>query len=255
MAWKAVMTNSGIELLKGMLGGARLSITHASIGSDISSDEEIRNLKDLSNKIPAYVQAVKLSDKSCETVQVRISNLGVTEPAVMHQVGLYAKIDDGLNVLLVVYQNDFGEEIPTYVEYPNLSLKFNAGLDISITDNIVVMVNHGAFITFDDLEAHNSDPKAHADIINGIVDKISQKSDFKKHIITTRTRDPSKPDYGINETEPDAPGAEAAVLKIGTYTGAAETSVIINGVEYDALNLSQSGEQVPDGNITFKMEE
>lgn len=153
MAWKAIMTNGGVELLKGMLGGARLSIIRAAIGSDVLSDEEIKTLTDLNNKIPAYVQVIKLSETDCETVQVRISNLGVTESAVMRQVGLYAKIDDGIDVLLAVYQNDFGEEIPSYAEYPNLSLKFNAGLDISITDNIVVKVNHSAFATFEDLEA------------------------------------------------------------------------------------------------------
>lgn len=176
MSWVAVMTNGGAELLKGMLGGAQLSITRAAIGSELLSVEEIKELEDLNSQIPAYVQAVKLTGKTeCETVQVRISNLGLTESAVMHQVGLYAKTADNAEILFAVYQNDFGDEIPSYSEHPDLLIKFNAGLDISITDNIVVVTNHGAFITNDDLETHNTNTAAHPSLlyqINGINERV-----------------------------------------------------------------------------------
>ena len=217
MAWKAVMTNTGVDLLKGMLGGARLSITRAVIGSDILSDEEMKGLTDLSNKIPAYVEAVKLADKSCETVQVRISNLGVTEHAVMHQVGLFAKIDDGIDVLLAVYQNDFGEEIPAYAEYPNLLLKFNAGLDISITDNIVVMVNHSAFATFEDLGALQKRITELSGKVGSnieVSDKEVPAVGVKTHYYITK----SVPNYTPYDPDTDTSNVQDGMLDTGTET-------------------------------------
>jgi len=67
-------------------------------------------------------------------------------------------------------------------------------------------------------------------------------------IVATRIRDPSKPDYGIS-------GAVSAALKLSKYTGKTEVGAVVNGVLYDANNMSADGGTAPDGTIIIKAEE
>ncbi len=168
MGWISYITNAGRGLLRSMFDGAQLTVTRAEIGSDVLSDSEIKVLSSIGNQIPALVQIQKQADAEIPTVEVRINNSGVTETAELHQVGLYAELSDGSEILFAVYQSEFGEEILSETEYPDLNLKFYAKMDISVTDNIAVVVNQSAFVTVETLDerlsAHNSDPAAHADI-------------------------------------------------------------------------------------------
>ena len=54
--------------------------------------------------------------------------------------------------------------------------------------------------------------------------------------------DPSKPE----ESGPEV------VLRVEPYTGGAEVTAIVSGVEYDAKNMSVSGENVPDGTLILR---
>ena len=70
-------------------------------------------------------------------------------------------------------------------------------------------------------------------------------------VISTRNRDPEKPTYGVG-SEGDDVGMNGAVLETSAYTGTAETSAVVSGIEYDANNLSSNGDANPDGTIIFK---
>lgn len=88
------------------------------------------------------------------------------------------------------------------------------------------------------LTAHNADLTAHA---------------LCRHVIETRVRDPARPTYGL---EPGGEGEAEVLLSVGPYTGGTEISAVISGVEYDANNMSASGERVPDGTLILaKLEE
>lgn len=70
------------------------------------------------------------------------------------------------------------------------------------------------------------------------------------HVLRQRVRDPSKPDYGLGGGGDD--GGETPVLRVKGYTGTAEVSAVVSGVEYDAINMSVDGENVPDGTLIIK---
>lgn len=84
------------------------------------------------------------------------------------------------------------------------------------------------------IQAHDSDPSAHSN---------------QWKVIGTRIRDPAKPAYGLGGGG-DQTGVVA--LDTGAYTGGAEVSVIVSGVEYDAENMSADGETAPDGTLIIK---
>lgn len=166
MAWKALITKEGLKLLEGMLGGGKLTITRAVVGSAVTPIEELADLTDISDVIPAHIQVLirpkseSEGERNGRTVEVQIFNLGVTEISVIRQIGLFAITNESDEAtLLAVYQNEFGEEIPPYKDFPNFTLKFFAGLDVSVTENITVLVDHDAFITQDDLIVHKAEVK------------------------------------------------------------------------------------------------
>lgn len=92
----------------------------------------------------------------------------------------------------------------------------------------------------DMLEAHQADPSAHSALFAALEAK------YGRRVVAVRTRDPSRPDYGLGD------GTAAAVLLAGPYTGGAEISAIVSGVEYDAENMSASGGAAPDGTLIIK---
>ena len=76
-------------------------------------------------------------------------------------------------------------------------------------------------------------------------------AEYTRHVVAVRLRDPSRPSYGLEDD-----GPAMVVLDVGPYTGGAEVSAIVSGVEYDAKNMSVSGENVPDGTLILrKMED
>ena len=92
------------------------------------------------------------------------------------------------------------------------------------------------------VKAHDEDPEAHGELFGALEAK------YRRHVIATRVRDPSKPDYGLGgET-----GPVTIALDAGPYTGGAEVTAIVSGVEYDARNMSASGEDVPDGTLILR---
>lgn len=116
-------------------------------------------------------------------------------------------------------------------------------MHIVLTDVDVVEFTvdpHLDVVTAADVEAaiqrHNADQNAH---------------EAKFHVITTRTRSPEKPGYGLGG------GGEAEVLlEVSPYTGDAEVSVIVNGTAYNADNMSTSEKTAESGTLIInKMEE
>jgi len=67
------------------------------------------------------------------------------------------------------------------------------------------------------------------------------------YVIAVRNRDPSKPDYGIGSNPPGK-----AVLAAGPYTGKTEIGVVLNGVVYDAENMSCNVDTAPNGTLIIK---
>lgn len=82
------------------------------------------------------------------------------------------------------------------------------------------------------IAAHDADPRAH---------------EIKRHVISTRIRDPTKPDYGLGG------GDWPVALYTGAYTGETELGVVVSGTEYDAQNLSAKKDTAENGTLIIKV--
>lgn len=246
MAWSsAELTDNGLELLSRLINGGKLTITRAAVGSGTVAAGELRELTELSDPISAPVSlagAKELPERRGRAILVQIRNSGVTETARMRQIGIFARTDSESETLLAVMQDDIGEEIPPYAEFPDFLIEFSAVLVISRTNNITVMTDSGAVATREDLERHNADEAAHAELF----------ARLKRRVVAARLRDPSKPDYGVGEA--GGGGDTTGALIAADYTGTAEVTIIMNGKEYDGKNISRDAENAPNGTFIIREE-
>lgn len=244
MAWSsAELTDSGLELLSKLINGGKLTITRAMVGSGTVAADELYRQTELTTPINALVSIAgskELPENRGRTIFVQVRNSGVTEAVRMKQIGIFAQTDSEIEVLLAIMQDDIGEEIPPYAEFPDFLIEFNAVLVIARTNNITVMTDSGAVATRADLESHNSDETAHAELF----------ARLKRRVVATRLRDPEKPDYGVG----GGGDTTGVALITADHTGNAEITVVLNGKEYDGKNISRDAENAPNGTIIIKEE-
>lgn len=244
MAWSsAELTDSGLELLSKLINGGKLTITRAAVGSGTVAADELYRQTELAAPINAPVSIAgskELAEKNGRTIFVQVRNSGVTEAARMRQIGIFARTDSEDEVLLAIMQDEIGEEIPPYAEFPDFLIEFNLKLGISRTNNITVMTDSGAVATRADLERHNTDETAHSELF----------ARLKRRVVATRIRDPEKPDYGVG----GGGDTTGVALITADYTGNAEVTVVLNGKEYDGKNISRDAENAPNGTFIIREE-
>ena len=150
----AVITNKGLELLGSVITGGTLTITSASLGGATVDTVALINQTALKNPItaPAAISQKVLVAGEGVDIKVQIRNSGVTSTQVMKQVGLFAKVSNGAEILFAIMQDTTGEEIPSSTDYPDFMLEFTCAVAISNTGNVEVQVSGSAVITRADLE-------------------------------------------------------------------------------------------------------
>jgi hypothetical protein len=244
MAWNSTtLTDSGVTLLSELINGGKLTITRAVLGAGTASADELPKLTELVEPIdaPATIAgSTETADKCGRNILIRIRNTNVAESVRMKQVGIYAKTDSSDEVLLAVMQDEIGETIQSYSDFPDFLLEFNAAIAVARTNNISVMIDSHTNATMDDLNKHDSDENAHAELF----------AKLKRKVIATRPRSSDKPDYseggGGEQTE--------VTLETAAYSGTAEVTVIVNDTEYDGINITRQAENAADGTIIITEE-
>lgn len=186
MAWSsAELTDSGLELLSKLINGGKLTITRAAVGSGTVAADELYAQTELTDPINAPVSIAgskELPEKSGRTIFVQVRNSGVTEAVRMRQIGIFAQTDSESEVLLAIMQDEIGEEIPSYAEFPDFLIEFNAVLVIARTNNITVMTDSGAVATLNMVNerlsafveiSENETPKENTRVHLFVLDKIT----------------------------------------------------------------------------------
>ena len=193
----AVITNKGLELLGSVITGGTLTITSASLGGATVDTVALINQTALKNPITAPVaisQKVLVAGKGVD-IKVQIRNSGVTSTQVMKQVGLFAKVSNGAEILFAIMQDTTGEEIPSSTDYPDFMLEFTCAVAISNTGNVEIKVSGSAVITRADLEeelkkyAKKSDIPTKLPADGGNADTVDGKhaTDFAQNISSWTT--------------------------------------------------------------------
>ena len=126
MSWNtSVVTNAGVDLLNESLAGHTLTIESAVGGAGTSTEEELKSATDVAEPKQTF-KLIGIDDfEQGKRVGIQITNKGVTESYVLHQIGAKAHLEYEMETptLLFVLQDDRGVEIPTEAENPTSSLR------------------------------------------------------------------------------------------------------------------------------------
>ena len=175
MSWeKSSYTAAGAALLSESLSGGALVITRAVSGTgtadaDLSGETgvsgETHDLKLLD------IETVESGGETARRVKIQIT--GADETYIMHQVGVYGRLNDDAETLLFIMQDKRGVEVPSTKVNGDFEIELSALLAVSNKANISITVDPQmqalAKMVKAEIEKHNKDASAHADAITAAV--------------------------------------------------------------------------------------
>ncbi|MGN0686665.1 MAG: hypothetical protein ACI4KA_01000 [Oscillospiraceae bacterium] len=190
----AVITNDGISLLGEILGGGEITITRAALGGGTVDPVALMAQTALTSPldvVPMIAKKTTIEGKGID-IKIQIRNNGVTDTKTMKQVGLFAKVGDGEEVLFAIMQDITGEEIPSEASYAAFMLELTAAIAISNTGNVFVSISGSALVTHEELDdvlknyATKTDIPTKLPADGGNADTVGEKSssEFMQNIKT-----------------------------------------------------------------------
>lgn len=151
MSWNnSLYTNVGTKMMSEVLSGATMTITKAVGGSGTTAAESLAALTDVKEqkqtlKILGIEDATDSSGNAAgKRIKIQITNGDLETGYILHQVGIYAKLADGEETLLIIMQDDRGVEIPSHTENSDFSIELYGIMAISNLANISVTVDPNA---------------------------------------------------------------------------------------------------------------
>lgn len=152
MSWNnSLYTNVGTNMMSEVLSGATMTITKAVGGSGTTAAESLAALTDVKEqkqtlKILGIEDATDSSGTDAgKRIKIQITNGDVETGYILHQVGIYAKLADGEETLLIIMQDDRGVEIPSHTEnsdelYGIMAISNVANIEVTVDPNAVASV-------------------------------------------------------------------------------------------------------------------
>lgn len=176
MSWeKSNYTATGAALLSESLSGGALTITRAVSGTgsaDTDLSEETTVSGDLHELMLLGIETIE-DDDGHPARKVSVHTESGDDAYLMHQVGVFGRLNDGEEVLLFLMQDERGVEIPASGTNANFAFDVDILLAVSNKANISLTVAPQVQALMKLVEAeikkHNADASAHAATITAAV--------------------------------------------------------------------------------------
>lgn len=176
MSWeKSNYTAAGAALLSESLSGGALTITRAVSGTgsaDTDLSEETTVSGDLHELMLLGIETIE-DDDGHPARKVSVHTESGDDAYLMHQVGVFGRLNDGEEVLLFLMQDERGVEIPASGTNANFAFDVDILLAVSNKANISLtlapQVQALMKLVKAEIEKHNADASAHATTITAAV--------------------------------------------------------------------------------------
>lgn len=176
MSWeKSNYTAAGAALLSESLSGGALTITRAVSGTgsaDTDLSEETTVSGDLHELMLLGIETIE-DDDGHPARKVSVHTESGDDAYLMHQVGVFGRLNDGEEVLLFLMQDERGVEIPASGTNANFAFDVDILLAVSNKANISLtlapQVQALMKLVKAEIEKHNADASAHAATITAAV--------------------------------------------------------------------------------------
>ena len=151
MSWNnSLYTNVGTDMMTEVLSGATMTITKAVGGEGVTATESLAALTDVKEQ-KQTLKILGIEDASDsigadagKRIKIQITNEDVDTGYILHQVGIYAKLADGAETLLIIMQDERGVEIPSHTDNSDFEIELYGIMAISNLANISVTVDPNA---------------------------------------------------------------------------------------------------------------
>ena len=178
MSWNtSAYTQLGVAMLTEAMAGKRMTFTRAVGGAGTVAADDLPKATAVTDQRQTLILADSAVDKEGDDtvyrLKVQISNKGLEQGYTMHQIGIYAKLDDSSSDALVcIFQDDHGFEIVPEAAMSNLLLEFYGMVVISGTAQVTVTADPAAIATEawvrKLLAEHDKNPEAHKELFAAI---------------------------------------------------------------------------------------
>jgi len=176
VSWeKSNYTAAGAALLSESLSGGALTITRAVSGTgsaDTDLSEETTVSGDLHELMLLGIETIE-DDDGHPARKVSVHTESGDDAYLMHQVGVFGRLNDGEEVLLFLMQDERGVEIPASGTNANFAFDVDILLAVSNKANISLtlapQVQALMKLVKAEIEKHNADASAHAATITAAV--------------------------------------------------------------------------------------
>lgn len=176
MSWeKSNYTAAGAALLSESLSGGALTITRAVSGTgsaDTDLSEETTVSGDLHELMLLGIETIE-DDDGHPARKVSVHTESGDDAYLMHQVGVFGRLNDGEEVLLFLMQDERGVEIPASGTNANFAFDVDILLAVSNKANISITVDPQMQALMKlvkaEIEKHNAAADAHAATITAAV--------------------------------------------------------------------------------------
>ena len=175
MSWeKSSYTTAGAALLSESLSGGALTITRAVSGTgivetDLSAETTVSG--ETHELTILAIDTVKDGEETARKVSIQIT--GAESTYIMHQIGVYGRLNDDAEVLLFIMQDERGIEVPASSVNADFEIEIAALIAISNKAKIEIALSPQmqAFMKLvkAEIEKHNAAADAHAATITAAV--------------------------------------------------------------------------------------
>ena len=175
MSWeKSSYTTAGAALLSESLSGGALTITRAVSGTgivetDLSAETTVSG--ETHELTILAIDTVKDGEKTARKVSIQIT--GAESTYIMHQIGVYGRLNDDAEVLLFIMQDERGIEVPASSVNADFEIEIAALIAISNKAKIEIALSPQMQTLMKlvkaEIEKHNAAADAHAATITAAV--------------------------------------------------------------------------------------
>lgn len=175
MSWeKSSYTTAGAALLSESLSGGALTITRVvsgtgSAGTDLSAETTVSG--ETHELTILAIDTVKDGEETARKVSIQIT--GAESTYIMHQIGVYGRLNDDAEVLLFIMQDERGIEVPASSVNADFEIEIAALIAISNKAKIEIALSPQMQALMKlvkaEIEKHNAAADAHAATITAAV--------------------------------------------------------------------------------------
>lgn len=151
MSWVGVITDAGVAALNRVLEeGITLNINAVQTGSGTVDQVNMRSATGMHT--PVGTALLKQKQITEAGVEIRVEVQSISTAYILREVGIFGVID-GNTVMLALYQNEMGVEIPANTIFPDYRYILNAVWNVDNLDEMTITPDPGAFLgTFQGLD-------------------------------------------------------------------------------------------------------